>query len=844
MPDTDRARLIEDIFHDALDIDASERAAFLADRCGNDSDLARDVAELLEADAAATAIVAPSSSQLAAALAAEDTALGTTLGPWTLEAVVGAGGMGRVYRATRRADFEQRAAVKVIRHELGGTQILERFRRERATLARLEHPGIARLLDGGATEDGRPWLATEYVDGQQLDVWCATRSLDRETRLKLFLDICDAVSYAHRRLVVHRDLKPANILVDERGTPRLLDFGIAKVLESVDAETDLHGTPHVDESSEITLAGASPMTPAYASPEQLSGRGVSAASDVYALGVILHELLTGERPARDGNPAHALPRDLDAVIAKALAERPEDRYGDVARLAEDVRRHLTHFPVAALRDTWSYRARCFVRRQRAAAALGAALLALGVAAAVQTYDAYQRDQAQFLDILRLSDGARLRALRADMDGPLWPPRDNAAALDAWLTEAREVLGRREQHARRLATLTATIESGEGDDDTTWWHGELKKLTDVLDDFASGDIFGQTVASVEVRRRRHDEIVTASFDGPAAEAWKRAIASIRAPDECPAYEGLELTPQWGLVPLGRQPDTGLWEFFDVQTGAPPTRADDDILHMDDDSAVVFVLLPGGRFAMGSQRSDRDYLNYDPSMAADEAPLHAVELQPFFLSKYELTQGQWKRMRGDEPSHIRAKHENFDVSLEHPVEQVSWNDAHEQMRRHGWVLPTEAQWEYAARGGTHTRWSVGDDISQLDTVANLADLDARELDGPTGWSYAGAVEHDLRDGHLVHAPVGSFRANPFGLHDMHGNVWEWCRDMPMPYLPTIVIAPDGEREIPADIGDLDTRILRGGSFGSPPERLRSAARWSADRDFRTQAAGVRPARNVDP
>ncbi|MEE4300691.1 MAG: serine/threonine-protein kinase, partial [Pseudomonadales bacterium] len=235
---------------------------------------------------------------------------GTRVGPYRVLEGIGEGGMGAVHLGARDdGQFEQRVALKLLRPGLAPARLLERFTEERRILARLEHPNIARLLDGGITETGQPWFAMEYVDGQPLGRWCDAHESSVEERLRLFLTVCDAVRYAHSRLVVHRDLKPDNILVaeDERGRPvvKLLDFGIAKLLEDGDAG--------------LTRTEGPPLTPAYASPEQVAGEAVSTATDVYSLGVVLYELLSGQRPYRlqTGNAM-----ELAVAIRTAEPERP------------------------------------------------------------------------------------------------------------------------------------------------------------------------------------------------------------------------------------------------------------------------------------------------------------------------------------------------------------------------------------------------------------------------------------------------------------------------------------------------------------------------------------------
>lgn len=321
--------------------------------------------------------------------------IGRQVGDYRLIRRIGVGGMGAVYTA-ERADrrFERTVAVKLVRGGPDQQQIRRRFRRERRILAGLEHPNVARLLDAGVTGDGVPYFVMENVEGVPIDRFCAGEGLSVEGRVELFLQVCEAVRYAHQRLVVHRDIKPGNILVTPEGRAKLLDFGVAKLLGDEGKGDDL------------TLASAGrPLTPSYASPEQLRGEPVSTASDVYSLGVVLYELLTGRRPVEvDGSPLsiarsletipeapseavseeawgersedarRELSGDLDHILLMALRKEPERRYDSADRLAEDLRRWLGHKPVRARPDTLGYRGRKFVRRNRAAVVAAAAVV--------------------------------------------------------------------------------------------------------------------------------------------------------------------------------------------------------------------------------------------------------------------------------------------------------------------------------------------------------------------------------------------------------------------------------------------------------------------------------------
>ena len=406
----ERWQRIDALFDAALDRPTEERDAFLAEACDGDAELRCEVDELLAAEAASARYLEGGPDPRQAAEILERDGKPERLGPYRLLEPIGEGGMGVVYQAVRDdEEYARDVAVKVIRRGFESPELLLRFRAERQILARLEHPGIARLYDGGTTPDGRPYLVMERIDGRPIDDWAEGRRLEVEARLALFLDVCAAVEHAHRNLLVHRDLKPDNVLVTASGDVKLLDFGIAKPLEP--------GSLTRDELVR-TRTGQQPMSLAYASPEQIRGEPVTTASDVYALGILLYELLTGRHPHRTENSApHELARaicetepermsqaadrssalaqrlrgDLDTVVAKALAKDPARRYGSAAALADDLRRHLAGEPVRARPATWSYRTAKFLRRHRLAATAAAIFVA-----AVLTFSAVLTIQADRL----------------------------------------------------------------------------------------------------------------------------------------------------------------------------------------------------------------------------------------------------------------------------------------------------------------------------------------------------------------------------------------------------------------------------------------------------------------
>lgn len=379
-----------------MDLPIEERNAWIADACGTDAPLRTELERLLRADACAGEFMERPPALIAAALDASVSGVDSLphFGQWRTLRGIGSGGMGEVWLAERNdGEFEQRVAIKQLSYPTPG--LMQRFRQERQILARLEHPNIARLIDGGIAADGSPYLVMDYVDGVPIIQYADEQNLVLRARLHLFLQVCGAVQYAHQNLVVHRDIKPSNILVGTDGTPKLLDFGIAKVLATTDAAAQ-------------TQSAARLLTPAYAAPEQFRGGAITTATDVYALGVVLYELLVGARPKRSAHsaaidpvadvtaPSAALDRatgdagkrrrelrgDLDRITLTALAAEQQRRYASVEALAADLRRYLQGLPIAARGDSAMYRARKFVRRNRWAVATAVFVFAVCVAATI------------------------------------------------------------------------------------------------------------------------------------------------------------------------------------------------------------------------------------------------------------------------------------------------------------------------------------------------------------------------------------------------------------------------------------------------------------------------------
>lgn len=398
---SDRWEKIEALFEAALEQPQGERASWLEAHCG-DEDLRAEVQKLLAAHERTDGILDRPLPWWAGA--AEEMS-GRRIGPYRLLRRIARGGMGAVFLAERREPFHQQVAIKVLRADHDAEELLRRFQSEQQILASLNHPYVASLHDGGVTASGHPYFVMEYVDGTPIDAYCEEQHLSIKERLRLFQKVGKAVHYAHRNLIIHRDLKPSNILITEDGTPKLLDFGIAKLLDG-------------EASPPITRTGERWMTPEYATPEQVKGEAITTALDVYQLGLVLYELLTGQRPytlakrspaeieriiceTTPSRPSKAVVQaaeesfqakrkrlqqlrgDLDTIVLKALRKEPERRYASAEAFVEDIERHLSGLPVSARPDTLRYRARKFVRRHRWGVAV-TAVIALLIAGYVAT----------------------------------------------------------------------------------------------------------------------------------------------------------------------------------------------------------------------------------------------------------------------------------------------------------------------------------------------------------------------------------------------------------------------------------------------------------------------------
>lgn len=739
------------------------------------------------------------------------------IGPYRIVSLLGQGGMGTVFLGEQREPVRRRVAVKVVKLGMDSQQVLARFDAERQALALMDHPNVARVYDAGTTDRGQPWFAMEWVQGDPITEYCDARRLGLDARIELMQAVCAGGQHAHHRGIMHRDLKPSNVLVTERDgqpVPKVIDFGLAKAMQQPLVEGTL-----------FTEQGQILGTPEYMSPEQAGTTGVDVDSrtDVYALAVLLYELLTGELPFRrdelmragysgmlkmivetdppkpstrittlgDALPDVARCRrlaedglrrglrgDLDWIVMRGLAKDRARRYQTPNELADDLERHRRLDPVLAGPPDAGYRLRRFVRRRKGAVIATAAIfLSLVAGTVVATWFAIeasaqaeragerQRDFDQLAFSLRLD----LARERGDALNPAWPERTEA--LEAWL---RDEWGPLETAAPSLREtvqrLDARLEDGAGTD---------------ADRFLCDTLRAELVEFAEAEQEDAARVRRDLTWARAVDALTREHPSAPSTWEDVREQWPDLAPQHGLVPIGRNPATGHWEFYHLRSAgdplAPrtpaaaaalpiPTHRADGSIEPFEGMGLVFVLLPGGTATMGNLD---DAVRGTALAEPDEWPTHEVSLAPFLVSKFEMTQGQWAALTGgDLPSGypVGGEFEGIGrVTWIHPVEQVSWTDADRVLRAHGLDLPTEAQWEFACRAGSRTAWWPGDRLQDLEGTCNVLDETAARL--YPNWGPPAPFD----DGFAGPTVIGTYRANPWGLHDLHGNVMEWCRDL---------------------------------------------------------------------
>ncbi len=805
---------------------------------------------------------------------------------------IGEGGMGRVYRALQESPIEQEVAIKLLKRGLDTEDILQRFRVESDALARMSHPSIARVFDGGATDDGRPYFVMELIHGVPIDRYCNENALSVAERIALFRQVCEGVQHAHEKGILHRDLKPSNVLVETSGgqaLPKLIDFGLARAIQPAGVDRTL---PYD--------FGQDFGTPGYMSPEQAGDDSslVDTRSDVYSLGILLYKLLTGTLPfdestlrrksweaiekllhstpppapssrwTRSGEDGDALARvlgrdraslkkqvqgDLDAITLKSISPDREQRYAMPSELAHDLRKFELGDPVSARTPSSGYLLRKFLGRHRTAtvsAALIFIALILGLGLTLWQYEHAKENEeiaeVALRDYQEFADARVARDLVVEADTKLWPAEpQQLEAIETWWKQTNALLSRLATHRKRLQQLKAEprIARPELGASRQSLDERIAVLQELLDTVNSWQEKGGLIERMQWRRHEARTIRQRSIE-QHRELWKRTIEEIAQSNGTTAhrrYRRLRITPQLGLVPIGMDPESKLHEFAHLQSGEVPSRdPKTGKLRIQEASEIVLVLIPGGRAIIGAQRANPNGPNYYRHCKSyendkDWLPVR-VRLDPYFISKYEMTQAQWLRFNGENPSGFNPdrKSKTWDflnhITLMHPIENVTWTEADETMRRVSLELPTEAQWEFAARCFQSSPWSHGWDPAQLGAYANIADRYMHE-NGGAYFEYT----KEVYDGFSVTAPIGSFRANPFGLHDMYGNVTEYARDFWGSYDEPMRDG-DGLRGVPTFYG----HVVRGGSWHHPAESCRSSNRYQFSTRMGNGETGVRPMR----
>jgi len=521
-----------------------------------------------------------------------------------------------------------------------------------------------------------------------------------------------------------------------------------------------------------------------------------------------------ELPALDRS---ALPEDTGAWngVAWELVKPGRTSYGQEARGLAIAQEALVTAPDsqrASILDTIAW-ARLALGDDEGALATSEAALE---AASDEEREAYQGSL----------DAVSATAEAAGTQDALAAASERVAELEQELAELQARVGERQDW--RFA---------EEHEEARWWNAQLTQLIEALGALEGEHMADDAITAAHgwsvAKRMVFAERLEAGFapGGEYDEAWQRDLPAIRD-----AYPGLELTPQLGLVPLGPDPESGLWEFAQLATGAPAERGADGRLVLTEETGVVLVLIPAGSFWMGAQQTDEAGRNHDRGAALDEEPVHEVGLSAYFLSKYEMTQGQWMRATGVNPSYYQPPG-GLAPSLLHPVEQVSWFDCMQALERIGLSLPSEAQWECGARAGTDTAWCFGSEREDLRAKVNIADKTAAD----SGADWTGLQdwpEHE--DGSVVHAEVGSYPANSFGLHEVHGNLWEWCLDG----WDSGFYAEDPEQDPVAPWQGSVGRVNRGGSYNYAASDARSADRGYDTPESAGSSLGLRPAQGITP
>jgi serine/threonine protein kinase/formylglycine-generating enzyme required for sulfatase activity len=747
---------------------------------------------------------------------------GQRIGDYSLISVLGRGGQGTVYAATD-IRTQEKVALKVLHYVAKAPSAeLQRVLREVDLLSEVHHPCIGQYRESGVVGDVA-FLVMELIDGVPLSrhLRSAPGTIPYEvggpevhlTRiLRAMADVASALEEAHSRGIIHRDVKPENIMIRQDGTCVLLDFGLARALDGTGTET---------------TAGILVGTPAYLAPEQVRFGSIksSAASDVYSLAVTLYEWITGVQPFQGATRDDVLrailtdplppvrmrcphaPLALEWVLQKATEKEPHRRYARARDFAEDLAHVIDGTQVCARPKGWL--------RQVAEAAkrhpLRSGALVMGLVTLLVSLAFWAQAQSALAEYDLVASAQRIETL-VDEAGELWPAQEHMIPrLESWISRAEalqenlpEYEDRLKQMRSRMTRITGEsvprlggrtpiIEGSDGgrlviseesrwvseDDGVQFRHDRLEQAVAGLRQLSPEGKQGGLLTQVRSRLEAARTVRKRSVDD-TRDRW-RSVCEAIAMD--PRYGGFRLTPQVGLIPLGQNSRSGLHEFLDVFTSTDSALSeallvtDPSTRPMNSDSGVVFVLIPGGAFFMGAAPSKAESVHegepVDSHAEYTESPVTRVELAPFFLSKYELHQGAWCRLTGFDPSFWSEYAQVLQSNLDRdgrPLENVTWIEANDWVRKAGWTLPSEAQWEYAARAGTRTPWPTGEARESIQHHANVA---GREFF--LAKAQVSRILHEAwDDGFEAPWRVGTGRPSAFGLCDMMGNVAEWVAD----------------------------------------------------------------------